>query len=49
LIRHYDKKLDTYSLHTFGYGNDHDEKLMSNIALLKRGYFYYVENLNTVD
>lgn len=36
-------------MHTFGYGNDHDAKLMSDIAELKRGYFYFVRDITTVD
>jgi len=40
---------DTFSLHTFGFGNDHDPKLMTDIADLKDGNFYYIEKLDTVD
>jgi hypothetical protein len=40
---------DTFTLNTFGYGADHDPKLMSSIAQLKEGNFYFVEKLDTVD
>lgn len=32
-----------FSIHTFGYGNDADTKLMKQIAETKLGNFYYVE------
>ena len=34
---------DTYTIHTFGFGKDHDSKLMTDIARLKNGNFYYIE------
>ena len=40
---------DSFTIHTFGYGKDHDPKLMSSIAKLKDGNFYFVEKLETVD
>jgi len=40
---------DNFTMHTFGYGNDHDPKLMTGIADLADGNFYFVEELNTVD
>ena len=40
---------DTFTINTFGYGSDHDPKLMSAIAQLKDGSFYFVEKLDTVD
>ena len=38
-----------YTIHTFGYGADHDPKLMSNIAKRRDGNFYYIEKLETAD
>ena len=40
---------DSFTIHTFGYGKDHDPKLMSSIAKLKDGNFYFIEKLKTVD
>lgn len=39
---------DEFTLHTFGYGHDHDAALMEQIATLNGGNFYYVSNLETV-
>jgi len=38
-----------FTIHMFGYGSDHDEKLMHSIAELQDGNFYYIEKLETVD
>jgi len=38
-----------FSVHTFGYGSDHDPKLMKNIANLRDGNFFYVDKLETLD
>jgi len=43
------KLKDTFTVNTFGYGSDHDPKLMSDIAQSKDGNFYFVEKLETVD
>jgi hypothetical protein len=40
---------DAFSIHSFGFGSDHDSELMSSISSLRDGSFYYVEKLNTVD
>lgn len=40
---------DTYTIYTFGYGNDHDPKLMQKIANSKGGGFYYIKDLNEVN
>jgi len=37
------------TINTFGFGNDHDPQLMSDIADLRDGNFYFVEKLDTVD
>mmetsp|Transcript_67640 Transcript_67640/g.78535 ORF Transcript_67640/g.78535 Transcript_67640/m.78535 type:complete len:576 (+) Transcript_67640:1-1728(+) len=42
-------KLDNYTIHSFGYGSDHDPNLMGTIAKYKDGNFYFVEKLETVD
>ncbi|CAG9319233.1 unnamed protein product [Blepharisma stoltei] len=33
-----------YFIHTFGYGADHDSKMMKEISRLNNGNFYYIEN-----
>ena len=35
-------KSSAFSVHTFGYGADHDPKLMKNIADLRDGNFFYI-------
>jgi len=40
---------NTYSINTFGYGSDHDPKLMSNIAELRDGRYYFIDKLDKVD
>ena len=43
------KKLDLgFTLHTFGYGKDHDPKIMNTLATLRDGGFYYVEEYKKV-
>jgi Mg-chelatase subunit ChlD len=44
-----DKIKDTFTINTFGYGSDHDPKLMSGLAQLKDGSFYFIDKLDTVD
>lgn len=34
----------SYSVHTFGYGSDHDAKVMQEISKENNGNFYYVED-----
>ena len=34
-----------FTLHTFGYGNDHDAKLMESIANVKNGGFFFIQRL----
>lgn len=38
-----------FSIHSFGFGNDHDEDLMNKICLLKDGSFYFIKELSTLD
>jgi Mg-chelatase subunit ChlD len=50
LLKSYEGKIkDTFTLNTFGYGNDHDPKLMSGLAQLMDGSFYFIDKLDTVD
>jgi hypothetical protein len=42
-------KTQNFTVHTFGFGNDHDPVLMDGIAKLRDGAFYYVQRLDTVD
>ena len=37
-----------YTLHTFGYGNDHDARLMHSISDRKNGNYYYVSDVAKV-
>ena len=38
-----------YTLHTFGYGDDHDAKLMQSMAERKAGNYYFVNDIKRVD
>lgn len=38
-----------YSLHSFGFGDDHDPHLMTEMAKIKQGNFYYIQQLNKID
>ncbi len=51
LVQGYNQKKMScnYSLNTFGFGYDHDPKLMGSIAELKEGNFYFIEKLDQVD
>jgi hypothetical protein len=42
-------KYGNFSIHTFGYGNDHDAKMMQNISQIADGCFYFVNDLSTID
>jgi len=37
------------SINTFGFGRDHDPKLMTDIADLSDGNYYFIEQLDTID
>lgn len=39
----------SFTLNTFGYGNDHDSNLMNKLAISRDGAFYYVENISKVN
>ena len=34
---------------TFGYGHDHCSKVMSNIAKLGNGNYFFIENVGEID
>lgn len=38
-----------FSIHSFGFGTDHDEDLMTKICQLKEGSFYFIKELATLD
>ena len=38
----------SFTLNTFGYGNDHDPKIMNRLANIRDGSFFYVENYKKV-
>ena len=38
-----------YSLHTFGYGDDHDARQMQSMAERKGGNYYFVQDIKKVD
>ncbi|KAL4437706.1 hypothetical protein ABPG74_012381 [Tetrahymena malaccensis] len=40
---------ECFTIHSFGFGSDHDGPLMNKICTLKDGNFYYVEKINQVD
>lgn len=44
--RNLDKKL---TIHSFGYGQDHDPQLMAKIADIGDGNFYFIDKYETVD
>jgi Mg-chelatase subunit ChlD len=37
-----------YSIHTFGYGSDHDANLLNAISDSKNGGFYFIEQLDSI-
>jgi hypothetical protein len=37
-----------FTLHTFGYGDDFDTKLMSKLALIRDGSFFTIEDINKI-
>ena len=38
----------SFTLNTFGYGNDHDAKIMNKLANIRDGSFFYVDNYNKI-
>ncbi|CAG9321577.1 unnamed protein product [Blepharisma stoltei] len=41
-------KTKNYSIHTFGYGSDHDAKLLNAISEWRNGGFYYIEKNDSI-
>ncbi|CAD8123009.1 unnamed protein product [Paramecium sonneborni] len=39
---------DPFTINTFGYGNDHDPKVLNHISNLKGGQFFYIDNIQTL-
>lgn len=37
------KELGVFSIHSFGFGTDHDEDLMTKICQMKDGSFYFIK------
>ncbi|CAD8085136.1 unnamed protein product [Paramecium primaurelia] len=40
---------DPFTLHTFGFGDRHDAKLMTSLCNLKNGSFYFVQDITLLD
>ncbi|CAD8103460.1 unnamed protein product [Paramecium primaurelia] len=40
---------EVFTLHTFGFGQDHDASMMTQICNLKSGSFYFVQNVTLLD
>jgi hypothetical protein len=36
---------EVFTMHSFGFGADHDAKLMTALCNLKSGSFYFVQNI----
>ena len=49
VLKKFSEKIGHFSIHTFGYGDDHDSELMTRLAENRGGSFYYIEDLNRVD
>ncbi|OMJ82995.1 hypothetical protein SteCoe_16209 [Stentor coeruleus] len=47
-IENYNSSNVSYTIHSFGYGSDHDAKVLSAIAEAKNGGFYYVEKFESI-
>ena len=43
------KELGNFTLHSFGFGSDHDEDLMTKLCDFKEGTFYFIKELATLD
>ncbi|CAD8200820.1 unnamed protein product [Paramecium octaurelia] len=40
---------EEFTMHTFGFGQDHDAAMMTSICNLKNGSFYFVQNISLLD
>ena len=38
-----------FTIHCFGFGDDHDSKLLNDIAKLRNGNFYYIHDLENIN
>ncbi len=38
-----------FTIHSFGFGDDHDSKLLNEISKLRNGNFYYIQNLENIN
>lgn len=38
-----------FTINTFGFGRDHDSKLMTALCNLGKGSFYFVQNITLLD
>src|SRR3990167_3411578 len=45
----YERTKTEYTLHSFGYGDDHDAKLMQSMSERKGGNYYFVQDIKRVD
>lgn len=43
------EKMMDFSINCFGYGRDHDEKVLGLFAAKKQGNFYYIKDLKSID
>ncbi|CAD8123001.1 unnamed protein product [Paramecium sonneborni] len=43
------EELPEFTIHSFGFGEDHDAIMMTSICNLKHGSFYFVQNINLLD
>ena len=49
LARRENSDLGVFSIHTFGFGSDHDEDTMKDIAQQNHGSFYNIKDFDTLD
>jgi hypothetical protein len=49
ILKQEEKELGNFSIHSFGFGTDHDEDLMTKICQMKEGSFYFIKELATLD
>lgn len=49
VLKSFEEKIGNFSIHTFGYGEDHNPDLMTKLAQKKEGSFYYIQDLKRVD
>lgn len=49
LAKQENKDAGVFTIHSFGFGADHDEDLMNKICLQKDGSFYFIKEFDTLD